>query len=262
MRPGRISLTILCALALLGRSASSQPSPAAAGTATPDGARAEFSGMLLPCRTALIKSKFDDRVSDIPLGLGARVKAGQLLLRFMDDAYRVARERSAVLLARAQSEFDRARRLHDQNELSAEEFERAQTAVQLAKADDDLAIIQLRERSIVAPFDGILAERFVDSGASVSQGDPLLRVTATTPLRVQVLLPERLLPMFKALPTLKVSLSSPETTLWLPVRQRPILVDPASGMFPLQIEVDNARGRLTPGVTCRIGIVPRVPTKR
>lgn len=263
MSTARISILALCALLAGAGSLPAQPSsPHVAGAVSPREARTVFSGMLLPCQTALVKSKFDDRVAEMPLPLGARVKSGQLLLRFVDDEHRVTRERAAALFELAQSNFDRARRLHDQNQLSAEEFERAQTALKLAKADYDLAGIRLKERSIVAPFDGILAERFVDAGASVEQGDPLLRVTATTPLRVQVLLPESLLPSLKALPVLKVSLSSPETTLWLPVRQPPILVDPASGMFPLQLEVDNARGRLTSGVSCRVEITPRARPKR
>lgn len=263
MRMARVFVPTLCALLLGAGPVPAQPSPptGAGAVSRPDN-RMVFSGMLLPCQTALVKSKFDDRVAEMPLPLGARVKSGQLLLRFEDDEYRVAQERAAALLEQGKSDFDRAKRLHDQNQLSAEEFERAQTTVRLAKADYDLASIHLRERSIVAPFDGILAERFVDAGASVEKGDPLLRVTAMTPLRVQVLLPESMLPKLKGLPVLKVSLSSPETTLWLPVRHLPILVDPASGMFPLQLEVDNARGRLTPGVSCRIEIMPRAQAKR
>jgi hypothetical protein len=34
----------------------------------------------------------------------------------------------------------------------------------------------------------------------------------------------------------------------------PVVVDPASGTFPLQVEVDNARRLLVPGVSCKVAI--------
>ena len=247
---------VLAALASPGHGAAAPAaSPAMAAASAPPAAQ-EFPGVLLPGMTALIKSKYDERVAEVPLPQGARVRQGQLLLRFVDDTYRVECERAAALLERAQADFDRAKQLHEQRDLSPQEFERAQTQLRIAKADVELAKLRLEERSILAPFDGILAERRVDPGTSVEVGDPLLRVTAVSPLRVEVLLPETVLPQLKRLPTLQVILASPDTTLWLPLKSAPVVVDPASGMFPLHLEVDNSRGRLVPGVSCRVRIAP------
>ena len=218
----------------------------------------EFSGVLLPGMTALIKSRYKERVAEVPFAQGSRVQKGQLILRFADDQYRVERDRAAALLERAQADFDRAKQLNEHHDLSGQEFERAQTDLKLARADLELATLRLTERSILAPFGGVLAERHVDPGASVDEGDPLLRVTAITPLRLEVLLPETLLARLRSLPVLQVTLASPETTLRLVVRKVPVVVDPASGMFPLQIEVDNSRGRLVPGVSCRVRITEPV----
>src|SRR5437867_12966651 len=117
MRTARISVMTLCALLLCPRSGPSQPSALADATSSPGDAGRVYSGMLLPCKTALIKSKFDDRVAEVPYALGARIKSGQLLLRFVDDEYRVEQERAAALLERAQAEFGRAQRLHEQGQL-------------------------------------------------------------------------------------------------------------------------------------------------
>ena len=256
MSTARIVPAALCAFLIGAIPSAGQPPPPAPS------ARTGFDGMLLPAQTALIKSKFDDRVAEVPEALGARVQKHQLILRFVDDEHRVGLERAAAVLERAQSEYDRARQLHEQSQLSNEEFEKLQTTLKLAKADHDLAAIRLSERSIVAPFDGILAERYVDPGASVGQGDPLLRVTSISPLRVEVLLPESMLPALRGRPMLKVTLAAPDTVLWLPVRRVPALVDPASGMLPLQVEVDNARGRFTAGVSCRVEVLQRPRPRR
>jgi len=242
-----------CAILLLALFAPGVSRPAA-----PPADAQEFSGVLLPGMTALIKSRYKERVAEVPFAQGSRVQKGQLILRFADDQYRVERDRAAALLERAQADFDRAKQLHEHHDLSGQEFERAQTDLKLARADLELATLRLTERSILAPFGGVLAERHVDPGASVDEGDPLLRVTAITPLRLEVLLPETLLARLRSLPVLQVTLASPETTLRLVVRKVPVVVDPASGMFPLQIEVDNSRGRLVPGVSCRVRITEPV----
>jgi hypothetical protein len=49
-----------------------------------------------------------------------------------------------------------------------------------------------------------------------------------------------------------VEVPSANRTLRLPVKLGPVVVDPASGTFLLQIEVPNDDERLTPGVSCRI----------
>ena len=218
----------------------------------------DWSGVLMPGQTALIKSKYEDRVAEAPVPAGRRVKRGQLLLRFMDDEYRVECDRASAVLDRSQAAFKRADELHRQGGISRDEFEKAETVLKLAKADLELAQIRLRERSVRAPFDGVLAERYVDPGASVKDGDPLLRVTSTSPLRIEALLPEEALPRLRAAARLEVRLASPDTTLVLPLKNLPLVVDPASGMLQLRIEVDNARGRLTPGVSCRV----RIPEHR
>ena len=236
--------------------------PTAAGPASAPAAATTFadgwSGVLLPGQTALIKSKYEERVAEAPVPAGRRVKRDQVLLRFMDDEYRVECDRAAAVLERSTAEFKRADELHGQGSISRDDFEKAETTLKLAKADLELARIRLRERTVRAPFDGVLAERFVDPGASVKDGDPLLRVTSTSPLRVEALLPEEALPRLKAASRVEVRLASPDTTLVLRLRNLPVVVDPASGMLQLRLDVDNARGRLTPGVSCRV----RIPERR
>ena len=252
--PSRGRLGLAAGLLLLFLPAAPAAGDPSLGAHSSDG----WSGVLLPGQMAFIKSRIEDRVAETPVPAGRRVRKGDVLLRFMDDEYRVECERAQALLERAQSTFKRADELHRQGSISQDEFEKVQTDLKIARADHELARIRLRERTIVAPFDGVLAERFVDAGGSVKEGDPLVRVTSLTPLRLEALLPEQALPGLKRAGRIEVSLASPETTLVLVVRHPPMVVDPASGMLQLRVEVDNARGRLVPGVSCRV----RIPERR
>ena len=96
--------------------------------------------------------------------------------------------------------------------------------------------------------------RYVDPGCSVEAGDPLVRVTALSPIRLEALLPESMLASFSGPTVVSVSTSFPDTTIDVLVDLGTIVVDPSSGTFPLQIEMDNAEGRLVPGVSCVVAI--------
>src|SRR5258708_39230310 len=51
--------------------------------------------------------------------------------------------------------------------------------------------LELEKTQITAPFNGVVARRYVRAGQSVAKNDRLFWVTAVAPLRVRVTLPER-----------------------------------------------------------------------
>ncbi len=251
-----VLLAAVVPLVLPGRPEAANDKPARAPTAVDDPAavRRVFPGILLPGRSALIKSKHHEVVERVAVTIGDAVKEGQLLIQLVSAEERVSRDRAAALLENARAHRDRVRQLHEKGNISAEALEDAERDFHLAKAELDMCTIWLEELSIRAPFNGIVAERYVDPGTSVEEGDPLVRVTATHPLRMEALLPESVLPLFSGPATVELRPSHPDTTLRLSVELKAVVVDPASGTFPLQIEVQNPDGHLVPGVSCRLTI--------
>ncbi len=211
-----------------------------------------FPAVLMPAQTALIRARETLQVAAVEVGVGSRVSAGDLLIRFADAVERVQVRRAEAFLEQAQAEFDRISALHDQGLTNDETFEETRIALELAESNLELQRILLLELSITSRTDGIIAERYVDPGASVGPGDSLVRVTALTPLRVEVVLPEEMLAELRRSTEAVVEVPSANRTLRLPVKLGPVVVDPASGTFLLQIEVPNDDERLTPGVSCRI----------
>lgn len=73
-------------------------------------------------------------------------------------------------------------------------FENAQAALAQAEAQLRLARVNLDEAILKAPMDGVVLERYVDPGAMVNSGTPILRLAQMSPLRLMVSVPARLLP--------------------------------------------------------------------
>lgn len=239
---------VLAGLLLLGLLPAAVAPPATAQTSR----ERTYAGILLPGRTALIKSKHPERVSEVRARVGTSVREGTLLIQLADEEERVRLDRAEAVAAKTLGTLERTRRLHEGGGASDEALEDAELEHRLAVADAELARIALEELAIKAPFDGVVAERYVDPGTSVEEGDVLVRITAMSPLKVEVLLPESALPSLAGLETVTLVPAHPETTITIRLPKQMLVVDAASGTFPLLIEVDNRDHRLIPGTSCQV----------
>jgi len=157
-----------------------------------------------------------------PIEEGVRVKAGALIAELEHDdldaavtqaSAAVQTARAAVTAARvvradAERERRRAESLFAQGTITEQARDRAVTADEQAAAALDQAIAHLaqaeaalqaaevtrREAFLRAPFDGLIAARYVDPGAIVSPSTPLLRLVHTDTVRIRCAIPSRYLP--------------------------------------------------------------------
>lgn len=145
-----------------------------------------------------VAAKLLARVVELNAAAGQRVQTGDVLAR-LDDAEWSARLQQAQAGAdaaraardQAKIEFDRVRRLHEQQAAAAIELERAQTTFKAAEAELQRALQTEREAraslehaTIRAPIDGVVIDKRVESGDTVNPGQVLL--TLYDPGRMQL----------------------------------------------------------------------------
>jgi membrane fusion protein (multidrug efflux system) len=115
--------------------------------------------------------------------------------------------------------------------------------------------LELEKTSIRAPFDALVARRYVREGQQVAKGDKLFWVTAEAPLRLRFTLPERFLGHVKK--GLQLPLTSPDVpdeTHTAKVIEISPVVDPASGTIEVLVELTGPPGQLRPGMTARLSL--------
>ena len=158
------------------------------------------------------------RVAAIPHREGARVKAGQPLLLLDESTARTQldaarREREAASAAAgaataeatlAQQQYDRTATLFATKMVSPGDMDLAKSKLESAKAAlagaearvkgagaaVTLAQDELDHLRVLAPFDGVVSDRFVEVGESVVPGQPVLEVVALDRLYVSAPLDE------------------------------------------------------------------------
>ena len=121
--------------------------------------------------------------------------------------------------------------------------------------------LELEKTQITAPFAGVVARRYVRVGQSVVKNDRLFWVTATSPLRIRVTLPERFLGRIKTGTTLAVTASEGAQQL-RPYKARVIqvspVVDPASDTIDVLAELYGNITGLRPGMRADLHL-PNLP---
>jgi membrane fusion protein (multidrug efflux system) len=111
----------------------------------------------------------------------------------------------------------------------------------------------------VAPFDGIVARRYVRVGQKVGLGDRLFWVTAEAPLRLRFALPETFIGQIAKGQNFEMTSPDLEGQQWrASVIEMSPVVDPSSGTIEVLCEVTGRTGGLRPGMSASV----RIPKKQ
>jgi membrane fusion protein, multidrug efflux system len=223
-------------------------------------------------------------VSQIVSDVGQSVHKGDLLAS-LDDRQATAERDAAAAKVRsaeanlkdwqaetgvAEADYKRAQAMRDagintQEELDHAHYKLIGSQFEVDKAKQDLSNTQdtfrvleleLEKTRIRAPFDGIVARRYVRSGQSVAAGDRLVWVTAVAPLEVRFTLPEQHLGSIKKGQTVTVTsadIPSPPEHAAKVMDVSPV-VDPSSGTIEVLAQVVGPAQDLRPGMLAHIRI--------
>ena len=96
--------------------------------------------------------------------------------------------------------------------------------------------LELDKMRITAPFDGLIARRYVREGQSVSKGDRLFWVTEESPLLMRFTLPERFFGRVRSAQQFEItSPDVPGERHAARIKEISPVVDPASGTFEVLV---------------------------
>ena len=208
-----------------------------------------------------------------PVGLGDRVKTGQVLASLDPQDLRLGQEaaRSSVQAARvnheqALADFKRFKELRDQGFISSAELERRETALKSAQAQLDQALAQAgvqnnqaRYTNLVADAGGVVTAVEAEPGAVLAAGAAVLRVAQDGSRDVVFSVPED---QVMALRALQVQKGGLQVRLWgasgapLPasVREIAAAADPATRTFSVKADIGGAAVQLGQSATVTIAM--------
>lgn len=183
-----VVLVVVVVLRIIQASAGTEPAPdvneirqatgipveVARAVVAPVIVRREYTGTLRGIRSATVRARTPDEIVEIPVRVGQRVAAGDVLVRQSSEGSGAAVRQAEAAWEQAQRTVERLRPLREEGAVSAQDWDNALTALQVAEAN-----LASARRAVVltSPIAGVVTDILETPGSFPGAGDPLVRVS-------------------------------------------------------------------------------------
>lgn len=153
----------------------------------------EFIGTAVSNESVDITSSVTQKVTKINFSDCDFVKKGDVLVLQNIDKQLAVKKQAEINLQEQQRELARISTLRKRNVIAAKEYDSQNTKVQDAQAKLAEVEEEIKERTIVAPFDGMLGIRKISVGALLSPGTVITTIDDIKKIKVDFSVPEKYL---------------------------------------------------------------------
>lgn len=274
-RSGILALALLglAAVGYFAYTANRSPSSAPAASAAAPGAFAmavevarvkanDFSdeasavGTLKSSESVMLRPETAGRVAAINFRDGAIVAKGSVLVALDASIQTAELQQARANLALAQSNFQRNQELIARNFLSPQALDNSAATLKVQEAMVQLAEAKLAKMQIKAPFKGMLGLRNISVGDYVKDGQDLINIEEIGTLRVDFRLPETYLGRLVKGQMVEVSSDAlPGQPFKAVLEAIDPQLDPAGRSISARARLDNAAGKLRPGLFVRVRLL-------
>jgi len=206
-------------------------------------------------RQSTMAAQVQGRVIEARFDAGARVRAGEVLMRLDEREAAQGQAGAQAQLANARAARERNKNLLAQKFISQSAFDKAEADYQIAAASAGQAGTLTSFATIHAPFAGMVAQRHSELGEMAGPGKALITVFDPKSLRVVASIPQHKLAEVRQ--ALRARVEFPETGKWVDASRVEILPTADTQTHVIKARVylpDNLQGIL-PGMFVRAHFV-------
>ncbi len=208
-------------------------------------------GRSAPARSADIKAETDGRVEKIAARRGQQLKKGDLILRLdlRDRLARLTQARASV--KEFETSYQAQLKLKGEGYVSDTQLAETLAKLESARAELVRAELDLKNREIRAPFDGVLVDRQVELGDFVRSGDTIASFADNTHIIVTGSVSEQDAKYVSVGAQAEARLVTGQTATGH-IRYISPVADQATRTFTVELEIPNPDGTLPVGVTAEM----------
>lgn len=207
---------------------------------------------------------------DLPINSGDIIKKDQVIARLDPRDYQNTLDARQADYLNAKSNLEREQKLYDAAVDPKSKLDQMVALFKVAEANLQIARKAREDCTLKAPFDGMVAKRYVDNYQNVTQGKAIISLQDLSSLEVEVDLPEWLVAKAKGLDTDSTAIaeydSLPGKKISLKMREFTAEADPQTRTYPVRFAMDSnpdtSHVNIMPGMTASvtIRIIPKEKT--
>ncbi|WP_344964736.1 efflux RND transporter periplasmic adaptor subunit [Oceanisphaera sediminis] len=206
-------------------------------------------GSVVAVQGALLRIEAEGIVNSIGFEAGARVEAGDVLLRLDAELEQAQLREAESAAALARLSFRRAQQLRRSQSISQSELDQVSANLKQSQARVDFFRALINRKTLRAPFAGQVGIRQISQGQFLDKGSAVVSLQSLDPVYVDFSLPQqRLADLQQGLAVTITSDSYPEQAFAGKVSGFNPEIDAVTRSVRAQATLANPDGRLRPGM--------------
>lgn len=215
-----------------------------------------FPGTVRASRRAILSFKVSGPLVELPVEEGQFVRKGDLIAQIDKRDFLIAVKEALARYKEAEQQFRRYKELFAKKQVSKADFDRYLAARDVAKANLEDAKNALCDTTLTAPFDGVIAKRFVENYYKVKAEEPIVHLQDISRIEVVIDVPELVMAALRDRKAESVTASFDS----IPGKSFPVLLkeysteaDPATQTYQVVFSLDQPKeASILPGMTATV----------
>ena len=149
----------------------------------------EFPGKLLPIEQSKLSFEIPGKINKINVDVGDSVIQGQILAK-LDNREALAKANQArASYDLSKQVLERFEDLREQGHISIQDLDKAKSDFIIAKSQYEFFKVKLEQTNLVSPFNGVIQNRFLDTGTVINSGIPILEIIDSNYVEAHISVP-------------------------------------------------------------------------
>ncbi len=149
----------------------------------------EFPGKLLPIEQSKLAFEIPGKINKINVDVGDSVIQGQILAK-LDNREALAKANEArASYDLSKQVLERFEDLREQGHISIQDLDKAKSDFIIAKSQYEFFKVKLEQTNLVSPFNGVIQNRFLDTGTVINSGIPILEIIDSNYVEAHISVP-------------------------------------------------------------------------
>jgi RND family efflux transporter MFP subunit len=189
---------------------------------------------------ATIEAKLSGRITEMPVVLGQKIKAGELLVRLDAPEIKARLEQAEASLAQAERDWKRVSSLFNQQAATRTDYDAADSHYQVARGALAEAKALMGYVEILSPFDGVVTRKWVDVGDQAGPGKSLVDLEDPSKLQLEADVPEAIAGKIQQGATMAVRIDESTDDLSATVAEIAPMADPTTRTFRVKLDFPSS----------------------
>ena len=214
-----------------------------------------YSGTVEEENGSLLSFAVGGTVSRVLVDEGDRVGKGQLIATLDTEQLTHNHTSAQAALAQAEDTYRRMEELHGKGSLPEIKWVEAQTALQRARASEQMARKQLADCRLYAPFSGVISKKFAEKGQNVGAGTQIAKLVAVGRMKVKISVPESEIAQISIGQKADVTIEAiGGASMQATVTEKGVAADPLSRSYDVKLSLPKADRKLLPGMVADVAL--------